>query len=226
MGCSSTTTAWRMDAISLSFSRYCGQPTPLPLRRPSPRASGRVSGRFARLFRSLLGVLPNPVTPARHTCSDGQLDRDDQHPDPRRPGRGTRHPGRLLPRRRRRRREGRPGVRAARTAARTGDESLLLHADLECFVDLNPEQAGVHMSRFEEVVNEAIDTVVLGEALQAGPGGSHRRAGPRAAGRHPRRGEDSGPLSRDRPSPVSASPPRSSTPSTAPLWLRTAAPAP
>jgi GTP cyclohydrolase IV len=47
------------------------------------------------------------------------------------------------------------------------DESSLFHADLECFVDLNPEQAGVHMSRFEEVVNEAIDTVVLGEALRA-----------------------------------------------------------
>ena len=46
------------------------------------------------------------------------------------------------------------------------DESLY-HADLDCFVDLNPEQAGVHMSRFEEVVNEAIDTVVLGEVLPA-----------------------------------------------------------
>ena len=30
-------------------------------------------------------------------------------------------------------------------------------AELECFVDLNPRQAGVHMSRFEEVVGEAID---------------------------------------------------------------------
>jgi len=47
------------------------------------------------------------------------------------------------------------------------EDSSLYHADLECFVDLNPEQAGVHMSRFEEVVNEAIDTVVLGEALRA-----------------------------------------------------------
>jgi GTP cyclohydrolase IV len=37
-------------------------------------------------------------------------------------------------------------------------------AELECFVDLNPQQAGVHMSRFEEVVGEAIDRVVLGEA--------------------------------------------------------------
>ncbi len=40
-------------------------------------------------------------------------------------------------------------------------------AELECFVDLNPRQAGVHMSRFEEVVNEAIDDVVLGETLRA-----------------------------------------------------------
>ena len=47
------------------------------------------------------------------------------------------------------------------------EDASLYHADLECFVDLNPEQAGVHMSRFEEVVNEAIDTVVLGEALRA-----------------------------------------------------------
>src|SRR3954447_21981561 len=49
----------------------------------------------------------------------------------------------------------------------TADNESLYHADLECFVDLNPEQAGVHMSRFEEVVNEDIDTVVLGEALRA-----------------------------------------------------------
>src|SRR3954469_6926784 len=47
-----------------------------------------------------------------------------------------------------------------------GDESLY-PPDLGGFVDLNPEQAGVHMSRFEEVVNEAIDTVVLSEALRA-----------------------------------------------------------
>jgi GTP cyclohydrolase I/GTP cyclohydrolase-4 len=40
-------------------------------------------------------------------------------------------------------------------------------AELECFVDLNPRQAGVHMSRFEEVVNEAIDAVVLSETLRA-----------------------------------------------------------
>jgi GTP cyclohydrolase-4 len=41
------------------------------------------------------------------------------------------------------------------------------YAELECFVDLEPRQAGVHMSRFEEVVNEVIDQVVLGEAFKA-----------------------------------------------------------
>src|SRR5262245_41085432 len=40
-------------------------------------------------------------------------------------------------------------------------------ADALFHADLNPEQAGVHMSRFEEVINEAIDTVVLSEALRA-----------------------------------------------------------
>jgi len=43
----------------------------------------------------------------------------------------------------------------------------LFYAGFECFVDLNPKQAGVHMSRFEEIVNEAIDEVVLGEAFKA-----------------------------------------------------------
>jgi len=43
----------------------------------------------------------------------------------------------------------------------------LFYAEFECFVDLNPRQAGVHMSRFEETVGEAIDEVVLGEAFRA-----------------------------------------------------------
>src|ERR671925_2002659 len=46
-------------------------------------------------------------------------------------------------------------------------EEQLYHAALECYVDLNPEQTGVHMSRFEEVVNEAIEEVVIGEAFMA-----------------------------------------------------------
>jgi GTP cyclohydrolase-4 len=43
----------------------------------------------------------------------------------------------------------------------------LYHANFECFVDLDAQQAGVHMSRFEENVGEAIDEVVLGEAFRA-----------------------------------------------------------
>ena len=40
----------------------------------------------------------------------------------------------------------------------------LFSAQLECFVDLGPRQKGAHMSRFEEVVNDAIGEVILGEA--------------------------------------------------------------
>src|ERR671918_2400725 len=47
-----------------------------------------------------------------------------------------------------------------------GSEQLF-YAELECFVDLPPDQKGAHMSRFEEIVNEAIDEVVLGEAFKA-----------------------------------------------------------
>jgi GTP cyclohydrolase-4 len=46
-------------------------------------------------------------------------------------------------------------------------DEQLFYAELECFVDLGPEQKGAHMSRFEEVVEQAIDEVVLGEALKA-----------------------------------------------------------
>jgi GTP cyclohydrolase I/GTP cyclohydrolase-4 len=50
--------------------------------------------------------------------------------------------------------------------AANGHENLF-HAKLDCFVDLAAAQKGVHMSRFEEVVNEAIDEVVLQEAFRA-----------------------------------------------------------
>jgi GTP cyclohydrolase I/GTP cyclohydrolase-4 len=46
------------------------------------------------------------------------------------------------------------------------DEELF-YAELECYVDLGPDQKGAHMSRFEEVVEQAIDEVVLSEALKA-----------------------------------------------------------
>ncbi len=56
----------------------------------------------------------------------------------------------------------RVGVTGVEKVVRIGDE--LYSARLECFVDLSSDQKGAHMSRFEEVVNEAIGEVVLGEA--------------------------------------------------------------
>src|SRR3954453_9379470 len=50
---------------------------------------------------------------------------------------------------------------------RANGSEQLFYAELECFVDLGPEQKGAHMSRFEEVINEAIDEVVLSEAFKA-----------------------------------------------------------
>ena len=54
------------------------------------------------------------------------------------------------------------GVEKVIRIAQAGAEQLFW-ARLECFVDLGPDQKGAHMSRFEEVVNEAIGEVVLGE---------------------------------------------------------------
>ncbi len=47
---------------------------------------------------------------------------------------------------------------------RQGGTEQLYSARLDCFVDLGPQQKGAHMSRFEEVVNDAIGEVVLGES--------------------------------------------------------------
>jgi len=58
------------------------------------------------------------------------------------------------------------GVEKVIRVKANGGENLF-YAGFECFVDLNPQQAGVHMSRFEEIVGEAIDEVVLGEAFKA-----------------------------------------------------------
>jgi GTP cyclohydrolase-4 len=47
---------------------------------------------------------------------------------------------------------------------RANGSEQLYYARLDCFVDLGPHQKGAHMSRFEEVVNDAIGEVVLGES--------------------------------------------------------------
>ena len=61
-------------------------------------------------------------------------------------------------------RAGVTGVQKVIRIAHAGTE-LLYYADIDCYVDLDPAQKGVHMSRFPETVAEAIDQVVIGEAL-------------------------------------------------------------
>jgi GTP cyclohydrolase-4 len=56
----------------------------------------------------------------------------------------------------------RVGLTGVEKVVRIRDE--LFFARLECFVDLSSEQKGAHMSRFEEVINEAIGEVVLSES--------------------------------------------------------------
>jgi GTP cyclohydrolase-4 len=56
----------------------------------------------------------------------------------------------------------RVGVTGVEKVVRIRDE--LFFAQLSCFVDLSREQKGAHMSRFEEVINEAIGEVVLSES--------------------------------------------------------------
>jgi GTP cyclohydrolase I/GTP cyclohydrolase-4 len=60
----------------------------------------------------------------------------------------------------------RVGVTNVEKVVRIGPRGAeqLYHAKLDCFVELGPEQKGAHMSRFEEVINDVIGAVVLGEA--------------------------------------------------------------
>src|SRR5436305_4565626 len=55
------------------------------------------------------------------------------------------------------------GVEKVIRIRQNGSEQLF-SARFECVVELGPNQKGAHMSRFEEVVNEAIGEVVLGES--------------------------------------------------------------
>ena len=56
----------------------------------------------------------------------------------------------------------RVGVTGVEKVVRIRDELFL--ARLDCFVDLSRNQKGAHMSRFDEVVNDAIGEVVLSES--------------------------------------------------------------
>ncbi len=61
----------------------------------------------------------------------------------------------------------RAGVRGVSKAIRIryGDTEKLISAQIECTVDLDGAQKGVHMSRFPEAFEEAIEAVVLEEAF-------------------------------------------------------------
>jgi len=48
---------------------------------------------------------------------------------------------------------------------RFGSVEKLIPAEIDCTVDLDPAQKGVHMSRFPELFEEAIDEVVIGESF-------------------------------------------------------------
>jgi GTP cyclohydrolase-4 len=57
----------------------------------------------------------------------------------------------------------RAGVTGVQKAVRMqhGGHEALVSAEIDCFVDLDPAQKGVHMSRFPELCEEAIDEVVI-----------------------------------------------------------------
>ena len=61
----------------------------------------------------------------------------------------------------------RAGVMGASKAIRIsyGGVEKQIAAEIECTVDLDPTQKGVHMSRFPELFEEAIEEVVIGEAF-------------------------------------------------------------
>jgi GTP cyclohydrolase I/GTP cyclohydrolase-4 len=61
-------------------------------------------------------------------------------------------------------RAGVTGVQKAIRIRHEGHEKTFA-AELACTVDLDPQQKGVHMSRFPELFGEAIDEVVIGEAF-------------------------------------------------------------
>src|SRR5438105_3937387 len=61
----------------------------------------------------------------------------------------------------------RAGVQGVNKAIRLrrGRYEKLVFAEISCAVDLDPDQRGVHMSRFPELFEQTIDELVMGEAL-------------------------------------------------------------
>jgi GTP cyclohydrolase I/GTP cyclohydrolase-4 len=61
----------------------------------------------------------------------------------------------------------RVGVTGVEKAVRMqhGGQDALVYATIDCFVDLDPAQKGVHMSRFAELFEQAIDELVIPEKI-------------------------------------------------------------
>ena len=61
----------------------------------------------------------------------------------------------------------RAGVRGVSKAIRLrrGPHEKLVFAEISCSVDLDPQQRGVHMSRFPELFEQTVDQLVMDEAL-------------------------------------------------------------
>ena len=91
----------------------------------------------------------------------------------------------------------RAGVRGVSKAIRLrrGPHEKLVFAEISCSVDLDPAQRGVHMSRFPELFEQAIDELVIGEALLVEELAEHiARDGRRPPARAARRGRGDRPL--------------------------------
>src|ERR1051326_2367435 len=73
----------------------------------------------------------------------------------------------------------RAGVRGVQKAIRLrwGGAEKLVAAEIDCSVDLDRTQKGVHMSRFPELFEEAIEEVVIGEAFLVEERSEERRVG-------------------------------------------------
>src|SRR2546423_15101871 len=69
----------------------------------------------------------------------------------------------------------RAGVRGVSKAIRLRhrEHEKLVAAEISCWVDLDPARKGVHMSRFPELFEEAVDQVVIGESPPVGDLAGH-----------------------------------------------------
>src|SRR5437879_7692598 len=88
------------------------------------------------------------------------------------------------------------GVTGVQKAVRIGRGrgEKLIAATIDCTVDLDPHRKGVHMSRFPELFEEAVEGVVEDDAFLVEDLAEHVAPRRRPAGSAARRGSDHGAL--------------------------------